>query len=187
MRYKLEKQVSVNLMPGELHIAKQPILIKTLLGSCVSVILHSKRNQVTGISHAQLPYEFSHDKAKSKCMDNAPLKCNTKISKKDIFKYITCSTQYMLEKFFSLGIQSSEISAKIFGGSDVLSSHAHQNTIGKQNIESAHEMIKRFNLKLINEDTGGTTGRTIYLYTETFEVLVRKHTKSITTSFNIAA
>jgi len=165
--------MKINLMPGELYIAKQPILIKTILGSCLSVILHNKRNKITAISHAQLPYE----KSKHKCIDNCPIKCNTKTLEKNRFKYVTCSTQYMLQRFFSLGIRNSEIYVKIFGGASVLSTNGDQKSIGMQNIETAYDMIKKFKLKLINEDTGGKSGRTIYLYSETSTIFVRKHSK----------
>lgn len=173
MTHPLEEKVNVSLMPGELYIAKQPTVIKTILGSCVSVILYNKHNKITAISHAQLPY----DKINHKCIDNCPIKCNTKVSEENRFKYVTCSTEYMLDKFSSLGIRHNEINAKLFGGASVLFAHTNRKTIGMQNIETAYEMIRKFKLRLINKDTGGENGRTIYLHTETFEVFVRKHAK----------
>ncbi len=103
------------------------------------------------------------------------MKCNAKTLEENMFKYVTCSTQYMLEQFFSFGIKTSEINVKIFGGASVMSTIANKKTIGWQNIETAYEMINKFKLKLINEDTGGKKGRTIYLYTETNDIFVRKH------------
>ncbi len=173
MKKKLETKVDLILLPGELYIAQKPLWIKTILGSCISVILHSPRQKVTAISHAQLPYERSL----FKCVDSCPIKCNAETSDQNRFKYVTCSTRYMLEKLFAMGIKANEIKVKLIGGANVLSFKGMQKSIGIQNVETAHHLIDEFKLTLIKADTGGKRGRTIYLDTRANQIWVRKHTR----------
>src|ERR1700734_876469 len=45
----------VYLQPGESHLARNPTIIRTILGSCVGVTFWSARLGVGALCHAQLP------------------------------------------------------------------------------------------------------------------------------------
>ena len=172
-KLRLENRVDINLKPGELYIAKKPMIIKTLLGSCVSVVMHNKRTKVSAISHAQLPGK----KECSQCSSHCPVRCLKDSDDDNSFKYVISSTKYMLNKLENMGIERNEIDIKLFGGSNVMKALTRDKTVGESNIEQAHQTLKNLNLKIKGEDTGGDTGRTIYLVSNTGEVYARKHTK----------
>lgn len=174
LRTLLGRDVDLVLMPGEIYIAQAPILISTLLGSCVSLVLYCKRQRITAISHAQLP----EDKVTHKCSDLCPVKCLAMTGDQTRNKYLTCSTQNMLGQLATLGVQKEDLEVKIFGGANVLTSYTSALAIGSQNVAMAHTLVAQHRLKLVGEDTGGASGRTIYCYTESSEVLVRRHLKS---------
>ena len=44
------------LNPSALIISQTPTIIKTVLGSCISVCLHDKKNHIGGMNHFMLPY-----------------------------------------------------------------------------------------------------------------------------------
>ena len=46
---------SVSLHLGEMLISEEPVCVSTILGSCVSVIIFSKKAKVGGITHFALP------------------------------------------------------------------------------------------------------------------------------------
>ena len=169
----LGQEVDLVLLPGGLYVAKTPTLISTLLGSCVSIILYCKRQRITAISHAQLP----EDKVKLECGRLCPVQCLVGAEENNRDKYVTCSTQNMLNQMAKLGVYKEDLEVKIFGGANVLNTYSPAYAIGTQNVEMAHALIARHNLKLVGEDTGGNCGRTIYCYTGSHEVLVRRHRK----------
>ena len=170
----LDNSVGLTLKPGEVHVTDEPLIIKTLLGSCLSFIMFNKRTKLTAISHAQLPYEyFNH-----KCIANCPVKCNSGAKDNNRSKYVSCSTQYMLQQFTTMGIKKNEIEVKLFGGANVLGFSGEKKTVGEQNIEAAYNIIKENRLNLVSEDVGGDLGRTIYLYTDSGKVLVKKLEKT---------
>jgi chemotaxis protein CheD len=45
----------VNLQPGELHLARSPTVLQTILGSCVGVTFWSKRLGAGALCHGVLP------------------------------------------------------------------------------------------------------------------------------------
>lgn len=168
---RIEQSVDIDLKPGDLFIAEKPAVIKTLLGSCVSVVMHNKRTGISTISHAQLPGENNCEK----CSVNCPVKCYRDSPASNMNKYVTHSSYYMLKKLENMGVKRSEIDVKLFGGANVIKLAISKKTIGAANIEKAHETIRELGLKLRQEDTGGKQGRTIYLISHNGDVYVRKH------------
>ena len=147
----------VYLKPGELHYAEKPTLVTTVLGSCVSVIMYNKRFCIGAICHALLPA--------GNCLDG------------ERFRYVECSVRRMIEMFATAGIGPNEIEVKLFGGSDILATPqegARAKTIGRQNIESALAIIEAEGLSVTSSDLGGFTGRKIFFYTHTGEVLLKR-------------
>ena len=49
-------RVSVYLQPGDLIATRTPTMVKTILGSCISVCLWDDGSAVGGINHYLLPY-----------------------------------------------------------------------------------------------------------------------------------
>lgn len=173
LRALLGREVDLVLMPGEIHLAQKPTLVSTLLGSCVSLVFYCKRQRITAISHAQLP----EDKVTHKCSDLCPVKCLAMTGDEMRNKYLTCSTQNILGQLAALGVKKEELEVKIFGGANVLATYTSSQAIGTQNVAMAHSLVAHHRLKLVGEDTGGECGRTIYCYTDSSEVLVRRHLK----------
>ena len=46
----------VTLYIGGVHASQEPMIIKTLLGSCIAVCLHDPVAHVGGMNHFMLPY-----------------------------------------------------------------------------------------------------------------------------------
>ncbi len=46
---------AVSLRPGQIHFAKEPAVVSTVLGSCVSVTMHCARLEIGAICHALFP------------------------------------------------------------------------------------------------------------------------------------
>jgi chemotaxis protein CheD len=162
----------VDLHPGELYLAEKPTIVWTLLGSCLAVVFHNARLGISAICHAQLAEEKMHEYT---CSDYCPHPCFMEAPESNRFKYVTCALRYMYEQFTRLGIISNEIHVKLFGGASMFPAHQKMKSVGEENIEVAQKMIQAFNLQLVSMNIGGTSGRTLYFYSDTGEVLLRMH------------
>jgi chemotaxis protein CheD len=153
----------LNLQPGELYLAWTPAILRTILGSCVSVTLWSERLGVGALSHGVLP----------RCPPSQPPGFNPS----DGYRYVDFSIQYLAQQFDSLGARRDELEVKLFGGADVLpivSTYAERPTIGALNCRAALETLAEEGFTVIASDLGGVRGRKIHFHTGTGEVLVQK-------------
>ncbi len=153
---------TVFLKPGEVFIAREPTVVSTVLGSCVSVTMFNPRYMVGGMCHALLPG-------------------SGEASDIDVFRFVDTAIIYLVEGFTSLGIKRADIEVKLFGGSDVLDTRAGENipaTVGTQNVERAREVIRRERLILVAEDVRGKQGRKLFFHTHTGDVLLKRIRKT---------
>jgi chemotaxis protein CheD len=149
--------MKVFLKPGELYIGKEPTVISTILGSCLSITMFNARLGVGGICHALFPNEFKQKKGKKS-------------------HYVDGSILYMLSEFEKIGVKRNEIEVKVFGGASI-NETAHRKTVGQANIEMALNILNGNDLKVLTYDFGGTSGRKIIFYTHTGRVLLKKIAK----------
>ena len=144
----------IYLKPGELTINEHPAEVSTVLGSCVAVTLYSHRQIVGAICHAMLP-------------------CG---GEGGGFKYVDGALRHMLAAFDRLGIPRNEIEAKLFGGSDMypVLHPTKINTVGRQNIAMAQQLLQEEGLIPRVADVGGGQGRKLVFYPHTGEVFLKR-------------
>ncbi len=150
--FLLEK---IYLKPGELVIAEEPVMVKSVLGSCIAVTMFHPATRVAAICHGMLPNG----------------------GKSDSFKYVDSSICYMMRYFDFLKISRNEIEAKLFGGSDMFTSaqpSVRNLTVGWQNISVATRCLKENGLALAASDVGGKRGRKLIFKSDTGDVYIKK-------------
>jgi chemotaxis protein CheD len=151
----------LNLQPGELYLARGPAILRTILGSCVSVTFWSPRLSAGALCHGVLP--------------RCPLNWPPGSSLSDGSRYVDFSIRHLAQQFDALGAHRDELQVKLFGGADVLpllSDRADRPTVGALNCRAAVEVLAEEGLNVIASDLGGTRGRRIHFHTGTGEVLV---------------
>jgi chemotaxis protein CheD len=142
---------------AEMHADKAPTVIVTLgLGSCVGVTLYDPTSKVGGMVHIMLPDSNGDPKGKPA-------------------KYADTAVPLLLEEVLKLGANKSKIVAKLAGGAQMLkfSRNNTANSIGTRNAEEAVKALKKANIKIVAQDTGGSYGRTIELDLENGKLLVK--------------
>lgn len=152
----------LNLQPGELHVARDPMLLQTILGSCVGVTFWSKKIGAGALCHGVLP----------RCP--AALAAG---SPKEGHRYVDFSIRYLARRFDALGASRSEVEVKVFGGSDVLpvqESRGAKPTVGALNAATALEVLEAEGFSVLAYDLGGKRGRKIHFHTGTGIVYVYK-------------
>ncbi|GAK56868.1 probable chemoreceptor glutamine deamidase CheD 2 [Candidatus Vecturithrix granuli] len=148
----------------------------TILGSCLAIIFYNPRLQLGAIAHAQLAEKCLYEgNCLQKCSDYCPGPCYHETLNSNPYKYVSCSIRSMLELFVQHGILSHEIDVQLFGGASILPLIHPVKSVGQQNIEIAHKMLEQYHLHVTNEDIGGTSGRTLYFYSDTGKVFLKPH------------
>ncbi len=139
---------------GEFRVAKGNFVLKTIgLGSCVGLAIYDPLKKVGGLAHVVLP------------RSNGTVRSA---------KYADQAVGMMIEAMERLGAKKGNLIAKMAGGAQIFKHMTHDNLrIGERNIEVIREQLSDFGIKLISEDTGGTTGRSLYFYVIDGRLLVK--------------
>ena len=156
----------VYLKPGEMHFAKEPSLVVTVLGSCLSVTMYCKKKKLGGICHGLLPQCGSQRACEGRCLEG--------------FKYVSCSIERMVRLFDKHGVKRRDIEVKCFGGADMFKREIRIPglvSIGRQNVQVAEQILAKEGLSLKVSDVGGLQGRKILFYTDTGDVYLKRLTR----------
>jgi chemotaxis protein CheD len=148
------------LKPGEMVVSDGPLVVSTLLGSCVAVTMYVPRLRVGAICHSLLP----------SCRNTEP--CRHEPA--EAGKYVECAIRRMLETLLARGASRGEIEVKVFGGSDMFEVADKGQSIGRQNIDKALALVAGESLKLVKKDLGGTRGRKLIFHCHTGDVYLRR-------------
>lgn len=151
---------------ADLNICSSPDALTTLgLGSCVGVAVYDPAKKIAGLAHVMLP-------------DSTAIKNNTNKA-----KFADTGIQILIEKMEAIGAARSRMVAKLAGGAKMF---AFNNTsdlvrIGERNIEASKKKLSELRIPVISEDVGLNYGRTVELYSETGEFLIKAVGKTIKT------
>jgi chemotaxis protein CheD len=152
----------VYLRPGEMHLAREPTIIRTILGSCIGVTFWSQRLGAGALCHSMLPLRPTSGAAS---MDDV-----------EGYRYVDFCIRSLARKFDELGASRAELQVKVFGGADVLHTGGNdaRMTVGRMNCETALKILKAEGLEIIAASMGQTFGRKIRFNTNNGEVLLRR-------------
>lgn len=152
----MKDPTSVNL--GEIALSRDPedVLVAYGLGSCLGISMVDRVRRISGLLHAVLPHR----------LNGADPLCA---------KYVDSGIEGLLDGMLRAGADRRSLVVRIAGGANMLLSAGLSQTfdVGTRNIHSAHETLRRLNLPLHSEETGGHSGRTVRVYVATGRVTVR--------------
>ena len=142
------------LLPGEYRISKQPEVIETLVGSCMSVCLYNTKTSQAAINHflTNLPAE------KTDC---------------DIGQYGSTATEHIIKALMKFDPVPGHYRAQVFGGAAVIKTSNKEYNFGQKNIDIARKILTAHHIRIIEEEVGGTRGRRIKFDTSTNTVFCR--------------
>jgi chemotaxis protein CheD len=159
IRPPMVSKTDLYLYPSTLFAGKETCLIKTILGSCVSVCFYDPVLKIGGMNHFMLPV-WNGDGLESP-------------------KYGNIAIHMLLEKMLALGSHKKSIVAKIFGGAN---QYDYQNKIicvGERNCQLALCAMEKYGITIIASSLRGMHGRKIVFNTATGEVLMKYITQGI--------
>jgi len=126
-------------------------LITYGLGSCVGIAMYDPVTKIGGLAHIMLP-----DSTQARSTENPA-------------KFADTALPRMVNDMVKLGAVKSRIYAKIAGGAQMFSFSNVTDImrVGERNAEAVRLSLKKLELRLVAEDTGGNYGRTVELKLDT--------------------
>jgi chemotaxis protein CheD len=148
---------AAKLLPGEYYVTTQPMVLVTVLGSCVAACIRDSQLGIGGMNHFMLP-ESVHE------ADN-PLSSSA--------RYGTYAMEILINELIKLGARRSQLQAKVFGGGNVLRGFTATN-VGERNAAFVLEYLKTENIPILAQDLVDIYPRKVYFFPEDGRVMVRK-------------
>jgi chemotaxis protein CheD len=125
---------------GEFHFAGGPLRLRTLLGSCVSIVLWHPGRGLGGMCHYMLP-ERQHPKGE------AP---DGRYGEEAMALFDLAFARYRS--------RAADYRAKVFGGGNMFSKQQTEGStldIGRRNIDTAHRLLAERGIPVVAEHLGG--------------------------------
>ena len=156
------------LKPGDFHLALTPTLIKTVLGSCITVTMYSPRTGIGAACHALLP--TCREEREQPC---PPGTCQ------NTFRFVECVIPEMIRQLQGQGLSVTELEVKLFGGADMMMAGlATHQRVGRSNEQMAKRLLTKLGMTIKSSDTGGMVGRKLMFNTATGDVWIKRLNKS---------
>jgi chemotaxis protein CheD len=151
---------SVKIVPGEYYATDHPLLIVTVVGSCVSVCIRDRVKGVGGMAHFMLPVARA---AGNDAVDAS-------------LRYGAYAMEILINRLLRMGASKANLEAKVFGGSDIRTVFKNDDKAyeGGRNAEFVHLYLNAENIPIVVDDLLGIYPRKVYFFPETGKVLVKK-------------
>lgn len=149
----LEKRT---IIAGELCVSREPVIIKTLLGSCVSVCLYDPGARVGGMNHILLPGSADMDQFNTSA------------------RYGVNAMDKLITRMLANGVDRKRLVAKVFGGAHILEQVDAKFSPGAGNVEFAFKYLETESIPVAGFNVAGFNPRRIYFNTGTGKVLMER-------------
>lgn len=143
------------IMPGEFFVSRAPMIVYTVLGSCVSACIRDPVVGVGGMNHFMLP--------EPKDMANDSWGEST--------RYGSFAMESLINEILKRGGMKNRLEIKLFGGGRIYDGHID---IGARNAEWVLNFLQAEGLHPVKVDLGDVFPRKIYYFTDSGRVLVKK-------------
>ncbi len=154
---------AVKIMPGEFFVAKEDVVISTVLGSCVSACIWDRVAKVGGMNHFMLP---GGEGAR-----NDP----TAVSG----RYGAFAMEQLINELIKRGARKANLEAKVFGGGAVLRNLVTIN-VGERNADFVLGFLKTEGIAVISRDLLDVHPRRVVFFPSSGRALCKKLTKTDT-------
>ena len=144
------------IMPGEFFVSQVPMVVYTVLGSCISVCIRDTVTKIGGMNHFMLASPSGN-------AENDHWGASA--------RYGSYAMEVLVNELLGRGGHKSRFEVKIFGGGKI---YEGRNDVGAKNAAWALEYLEREGMQPIKADVGDVCPRKVYYFTESGRVLLKK-------------
>ena len=133
------------------------VLVTYGLGSCVAIVLHDPERKIGGIAHVVLP---SHTLARDQTMPA---------------KFADTAVPHLLQELRDRGARQEGMVARLIGGASMFAplNPASSVHMGERNVVACRQAVANAGLRIVGEDVGGESGRSLLFDVNAGTVAVR--------------
>lgn len=144
-----------SILPGEFFVSREPMIVYTVLGSCISACIRDPIVRVGGMNHFMLPEpnEAAHD------------------SWGESTRYGSFAMESLINEILKRGGIKNRLEIKLFGAGKI---YDGQIDVGDKNAKWVIQYLKSEGLTVSNTDLGNVFPRKVYYFTESGRVLLKK-------------
>lgn len=131
---------------AQIRYSSSPMVLRTILGSCVGICIYDRVKKIGGMAHVLLP-------TSQKGQINPE-------------KYADTAVPLLVRELLKEGARKENLSAKITGGASMFKfgSNIALGQIGDRNVEQTKAELQKLGIPIVVEDVGGSLGRVIDFY-----------------------
>ena len=144
----------VTLYLGDVHVALEPTLVKTLLGSCIAVCLYDPLRALGGMNHFMLPRGREDDGASP--------------------RFGVAAMEMLVGGLLDAGASPRRLTAKVFGGAHVLDIEESETGVPQQNIAFVRSYLEACGIPVVADDLGGYAARHVHFETASGRAFVKR-------------
>ncbi len=144
------------IMPGEYFVSQDPMIVYTVLGSCVSVCIRDTVLAIGGMNHFMLATPTG---------ETAPDRWGTSA------RYGSFAMEMLVNEILKRGGHKNRFEVKVFGGGRICEGVSN---VGAQNVTWVLDYLEREGLCPVKADVGDVFPRKVYYFTESGRVLLKK-------------
>lgn len=161
-----DSAIEIYLDPGEYFVGDDMFVVRTLLGSCVSITLWHRRKKFGAMSH------FLLSTRPMQAMENDRRKRGTDLDG----KYADEVLLLMIRELREADIPIEQCEAKVFGGGNMFPNRRQDDllNVGKKNGETARLLLRSHGIPIVSEDLYGDGHREIIFNVKTGDVWMRQ-------------
>lgn len=139
---------------GGLHASRKPLLLDTVLGSCIAACLYDPVLGMGGMNHFMLPEGSDPGDPTST-------------------RYGVNAMELLISDLMKLGADRRRFQAKVFGGGHVLNIRESLDGVPQRNIDFIKRFLEMEQIPIVREDLGGYQPRRVLFQTHTGKVFLK--------------
>ncbi len=152
----MTRKAKVTIQIGGIFASREPIVIGTVLGSCIAACLRDPATGIGGMNHFMLPGSPNGDGGG------------------EPGRYGVHAMELLIGNIQKLGGERARLQAKVFGGGHVLQISESNNGVPQLNIRFIQQFLRTEGIPLLAHDLGGHTARHILFDTASGKVRVKR-------------
>jgi chemotaxis protein CheD len=146
-----------SILPGEFFVSREPMVVYTVLGSCISACIRDPIVGVGGMNHFMLPEPKEHRSGDSWGGEST--------------RYGSFAMESLINEILKRGGLKSRLEIKLFGAGKIYEGNID---IGANNAKWVIEYLKSEGLATVKTDLGDVFPRKVYYFTDSGRVMMKK-------------
>ena len=145
------------ILPGEFFVSREPMVVYTVLGSCISACVRDPVAGVGGMNHFMLPAPKEHQSGDAWGGEST--------------RYGSFAMEQLINEILKRGGMKRRLEVKLFGAGRIYDGNID---VGARNTEWVLQYLKTEGYTLAKSDLGDVFPRKVYYFTDSGRVLMKK-------------